>query len=54
MACSTSEKAVQDAVEEIKENYQSENQTFSTNLNLENFRTQLADAYAYRDNEIRI
>lgn len=52
-ACSSTEQTVQDAVEEIKENYKENNTAAGTSDNIfESLRTQLSDAYAYRENEI--
>lgn len=50
VACSTSEQTVREAMDEIRENYQDE-EVLSA-LNFENFRTQLSDSYAYRENQI--
>lgn len=53
VACSTSEQAVQEAMEEIQEQYQSQqNDVVDSGFNLENFRTNLSDSYAYRENKI--
>lgn len=52
VACSSSEKVINDTLEEAKENYQKENSPASSNLILDNFRTQLSDAYATRENKI--
>lgn len=51
-ACSSTEKAVNDTVNTIKENIDSEDKRYAAKLDLEKFRTQLSDAYAYRENEI--
>lgn len=51
-SCSTSEQTVKDTIETIKNNYEGDDQTFAAKMNLENYRTELADAYAYRENEI--
>ncbi|HET8864510.1 MAG TPA: SPOR domain-containing protein [Gracilimonas sp.] len=50
VACSTSEKSVQNGVDEVIKEYQDEISFSFTKL--ENLRTQLSDTYAYRVNEI--
>lgn len=52
VACSTTEQAVNNTFEEAKDNLQSQNEEILSNLNLEDYRTQLSDAYAYRENKI--
>ncbi|MCP9289979.1 MULTISPECIES: SPOR domain-containing protein [Gracilimonas] len=52
VSCSTTEQAVNDTIENARENFRSENEKLVSNLNLESYRTQLSDAYAYRENKI--
>jgi hypothetical protein len=51
-ACSSSEQAINNALEEAKENFQDEESVVASNLTFENHRTKLSDAYAYRENII--
>lgn len=50
-ACSSTEKTVQDTVDEIQEKYE-EDIAGETSSGFSQYRTQLSDAYAYRENEI--
>jgi hypothetical protein len=52
VACSTSEETINETLEEARENYQSEDSELPSSFNLENYRTRLSDAYAYRENKI--
>jgi hypothetical protein len=52
IACSSSEQVINETLEEAKENFQTESKNLPSNLSLESLRTQLSDAYTYRDNKI--
>ncbi|MEX0845044.1 MAG: SPOR domain-containing protein [Balneolaceae bacterium] len=50
--CSSTEKTIEEAMNELKDSLQEEDRSLVSNVNLENLRTQLSDAYAYRENQI--
>ena len=52
VACSSTEQAVNDTMEKAIENYQQDNNSMGSDLDLEQLRTRLSDAYAYRENKI--
>lgn len=52
IACSSTEQTVQEVIDEIRENYEQEHPSDESNFSYESLRTQLADAYTYRENEI--
>jgi hypothetical protein len=52
VSCSTTERAVNETIKNARENFQSEDEELISNLDLENYRTQLSDAYTYRENKI--
>jgi len=50
IACSTTEQAMEETMEEIKNNYEEE--TTISGLSLKQLRTTLSDSYTYRENQI--
>lgn len=52
ISCSSSEKVLDDAAEAMREEYKNEGTSILSVSRFENLRTQLSDAYAYRENEI--
>jgi hypothetical protein len=52
ISCSSSEKVLDDAADSIRKQYEEEGTSVLSSSQFENLRTQLSDAYAYRENEI--
>lgn len=50
VACSTTEQTVEEAMDDIRENYDEEVTT--SGIDLQSYRTRLSDSYTYRENEI--
>lgn len=50
VACSTTEQTVEEAMDDIRDNYKEE--TTTSGIDLQSYRTRLSDSYTYRENEI--